>query len=185
MKARIVSGKIIKYPTLPNSFKIGGVVIENFSKASNDVLESYGFYDIVIPNYDSKTEYIHNLRTIDDYKDSEGNTKTVFTYDVSKISTAELKRDILVYARNNPSEFLNIIEDPMLKHEAKVKEFFEKGMLIEKSNGHVHYNIKGNKKRMLIVPNDTKTLLAVATYLQSDEGIESLKVLEKLADSDK
>ena len=38
---------------------------------------------------------------------------------------------------------------------------------------------------MLIVPNDTKTLLAVATYLQSDEGIESLKVLEKLADSDK
>tara|TARA_R100001443_G_C3362582_1_gene179332 strand:- start:5120 stop:5869 length:750 start_codon:yes stop_codon:yes gene_type:complete len=115
----------------------------------------------------------------------ENVARALFTYDVSKISTAELKRDILVYARNNPSEFLNIIEDPMLKHEAKVKEFFEKGMLIEKSNGHVHYNIKGNKKRMLIVPNDTKTLLAVATYLQSDEGIESLKVLEKLADSDK
>jgi gas vesicle protein len=83
MKARIESGKIIKYPTLPNSFKSGGIVIENFSKASNDVLESYGFYDIVIPTYDSKTEYIHNLRTVDDYKDLEGNTKTVFTYDVS------------------------------------------------------------------------------------------------------
>ena len=97
MKARIESGKIIKYPTLPNSFKSGGVVIENFSKASNDVLESYGFYDIVIPNYDNKTEYIHNLRTVDDYKDSEGNTKTVFTYDVSKKtfteSLVELKKN--------------------------------------------------------------------------------------------
>ena len=97
MKARIESGKIIKYPTLPNSFKSGGVVIENFSKASNDVLESYGFYDIVIPTYDNKTEYIHNLRTVDDYKDSEGNTKTVFTYDVSKKtfteSLVELKKN--------------------------------------------------------------------------------------------
>lgn len=97
MKARIESGKIIKYPTLPNSFKSGGVVIENFSKASNDVLESYGFYDIVIPTYDTKTEYIHNLRTVDDYKDSEGNTKTVFTYDVSKKtfteSLVELKKN--------------------------------------------------------------------------------------------
>jgi hypothetical protein len=115
----------------------------------------------------------------------ENVARALFSYDVSKISTSELKRDILVYARNNPSEFLNIIEDPMLKHEARVKEFFEKGMLVEKSNGHIHYNIKGNKKRMLVVPKDGKTLFSVAHYLQSDDGIESLKILEKLLESDK
>ena len=89
MKARIESGKIIKYPTLPNSFKSGGIVIENFSKASNDVLESYGFYDIITPSYDSKTQYISNLHTIDDYKDVDGKKRTVFIYDVKTKTFSE------------------------------------------------------------------------------------------------
>lgn len=127
MKARIESGKIIKYPTLPNSFKSGGIVIENFSKASNDVLESYGFYDIVIPTYDSKTEYIHNLRTIDDYKDSEGNTKTVFTYDVSKKTFTESLNEL---KKNKVQELKSLANQKLQPTDWYIIRKIEKGSSI-------------------------------------------------------
>jgi len=89
MKARIVNGKIIKYPQLPNSFQFGGKAYENFSKASEDVLESCGFYDIITPSYDSKTQYISNLHTIDDYEGIDGKKRTVFIYDVKTKTFSE------------------------------------------------------------------------------------------------
>lgn len=99
MKARIVNGKIIKYPQLPNSFQFGGKAYENFSKASRDILESCGFYDIITPSYDNKTQYISNLHTIDDYEGVDGKKRTVFIYDVKtktfSQTLAELKKDKL------------------------------------------------------------------------------------------
>ena len=89
MKARIEKGKIIKYPKLPNSFQFGGKAYENFSKVGEDVLESCGFYDIITPSYDSKTQYISNLHTIDDYEDLDGKKRTVFIYDVKDKTFSE------------------------------------------------------------------------------------------------
>jgi len=139
MKARIESGKIIKYPTLPNSFKSGGIVIENFSKASNDVLESYGFYDIVIPTYDSKTEYIHNLRTIDDYKDSDGNTKTVFTYDVSKKTFTESLNEL---KKNKVQELKSLANQKLQPTDWYIIRKIEKGSSIPDNIQTQRDNIK-------------------------------------------
>ena len=86
MKARIVKGKIVKYPKLPSNF---GNVIGGFENASNEVLESYGFYDIITPSYDSKTQYISNLHTIDDYENEAGEKRTVFIYDVKTKTFSE------------------------------------------------------------------------------------------------
>tara|TARA_R100000734_G_C3318092_1_gene111871 strand:+ start:521 stop:1009 length:489 start_codon:yes stop_codon:yes gene_type:complete len=86
MKARIVNGKIVKYPKLPRNF---GNVIGGFENSSTEVLEGYGFYDIITPSYDSKTQYISNLHTIDDYEDLDGKKRTVFIYDVKTKTFSE------------------------------------------------------------------------------------------------
>ena len=86
MKARIVKGKIIKYPKLPSNF---GNVIGGFENSSPEVLEGYGFYDIITPSYDSKTQYISNLHTIDDYEGADGKKRTVFIYDVKTKTFSE------------------------------------------------------------------------------------------------
>ena len=109
----------------------------------------------------------------------ENITRVVFGLDPSKISTQEMRRDVLVFAKNEPIEFLDIIEDPMLKLQGTVKAFFDTGLLARKGKGAVHYNSKSNKKRMLVVPPGEDELFIVASYLQSEEGIESLKLLEK------
>ena len=54
MKAREENGQIKVYRVLPKSFDTGNGVIENFRKASVEVLESLGFYDY---ERESKVEY--------------------------------------------------------------------------------------------------------------------------------
>lgn len=106
-------------------------------------------------------------------------TRVMFGKDPSTVSTAELKRDILVFAKKDPREFLNILNDPELKFQAKVRTFFENKLLILR-NGEkeVWFNTATNKKKMLSVPFGEDPYEMVAHFLQSDEGIDSLKMLE-------
>ena len=104
---------------------------------------------------------------------------------IDKMSTAELKRDILVYARNNGAEFLNVLNDPMLQLQSKVAAFFEINLLSVKNKKDVYFNTASNKSKMLSIPIGESRHFIVASWLQSDEGIESLKLLENLYEQQK
>lgn len=99
---------------------------------------------------------------------------------VENTSTAELKRDVLVFAKKQPKEFLNSLNDPMLRLQNTVAKLFSDNLLVLKNkNKDVYFNLKGNKKKLLTVPYGENANYIVASYLQSDEGIETLKFLEK------
>lgn len=106
-------------------------------------------------------------------------TRVMFGKDPSTVSTAELKRDILVYAKNDPQGFLNVLNDPELKFQAKIRKFFEEKLLILR-NGEkeVWFNTTTNKKKMLSVPFGQDPYEMTGHFLQSDEGLDSLKMLE-------
>ena len=111
----------------------------------------------------------------------ENIASVIFGIDTSKVSTAEMKRDILVYARKYPEDFLDIVRDPMLKLQATVRRFFDTGILqFRKNQKEVWYATTTNKKKMLNVPFGEDPYLTVASFFQTDEGVEALKVLEKL-----
>lgn len=106
-------------------------------------------------------------------------TRVMFGKDPSTVSTAELKRDILVFAKRDPKEFLNILNDPELKFQAKIRLFFENKLLILRDGEkEVWFNTATNKKKMLSVPFGEDPYEMVAHYLQSDDGIDSLKMLD-------
>ena len=106
-------------------------------------------------------------------------TRVMFGKDPSTLSTAELKRDILVFAKTNPIEFLNILNDPMLKFEDKVRQFFELKLLTLRNNDkEVWFNTPTNKKKMMSIAFGEDPYEAVSLYLKSDEGIEAMKMLE-------
>ena len=111
----------------------------------------------------------------------ENVARVLFGKDPSTVSTAELKRDILVFAKREPKEFLSILNDPELKFQAKVRLFFENKLLILRNGDkEAWFNTATNKKKMLSVPFGEDPYEMVAHYLQSDEGIDSLKMLEAL-----
>ena len=84
-------------------------------------------------------------------------------------------------AKTDPSTFLEVINDPTLKLQASVSQFFDKGLLaFRKSNKEVWYNTSSNKTKMLNVPYGEEPMFIVSSFLQSDDGIDVLKMLEKL-----
>ena len=105
--------------------------------------------------------------------------KILFGTNVDRVSTAELKRDVLIYARREPSHFLEVISDPQLTLNSKVSTFFEKGLLKFRNNRKdVFYNTSSNRKKMLTVPFGEEPFYMVSSFLQSEDGIEALKMLE-------
>jgi|TARA_R100000027_G_scaffold63198_1_gene55730 hypothetical protein len=100
--------------------------------------------------------------------------------DINKLTTAELKRDMLVFARRHPSDLVNMVNDPMLKLYSKVQLFFDNKLLVYRNGKKdVHFNTTSNKKRMVSIPYGEDPIYIVSSFLQSDDGIEALKLLEK------
>jgi hypothetical protein len=103
----------------------------------------------------------------------------LFGKDPSTMTTSELKRDILVFAKQNPLGFLNAISDPQMKLYAKVQLFLDNKLLAFRNNQkEVYFNLDGNKKRMLSIPYGKDPVEIIASYLQSDEGLDILKMLD-------
>ena len=75
MKAKEINGKIQTYNRLPRNLTIDGTTIVNFNKLSDKEAQDYGFFDVVMPTYDSVTQQISNLHF--DKK------KKAFVYDVT------------------------------------------------------------------------------------------------------
>jgi hypothetical protein len=99
--------------------------------------------------------------------------------DPTTISTKELRRDLMVLAKNNPRGFLDCLNNPELKMDSEVTVFFTKGLLTTRNNNReVWYNTPVNKKKMLSVPFDSTPEEAVKLFLLTDDGIEAMKMLE-------
>lgn len=111
-------------------------------------------------------------------------TRVMFGKDPSVISTAELKRDILVFAKQDPRGFLSIINDPELRHQDKIHMFFERNFLTVRNSGKdIYYNTPTNKKKMCSIPFGEDVYQVADHHLRSDEGIDGLKMLDVLLES--
>jgi hypothetical protein len=72
----------------------------------------------------------------------------------------------------------------MLKLQGNVALFFDKKLItFRKNKKEVWFNTPSNKSRMLVVPYGEDPMFIVASYLTSDEGLDSLKLLESILES--
>ena len=95
-----------------------------------------------------------------------------------KLSTAELKRDILVYSRNYPEDFINVLNDPALQMYDDVVQILSNNLLsLRNKNRDVYFNLPKNKTKMLTVPYGENPKDIVSSYFQTDEGVETYKLL--------
>jgi len=90
MKAIDINGQIKKYSKLPKSW---GNVLGGFDLLTNEQLKEYGFYDVVIPEYDLRIEKVGDL-----YFDSASET---FTKDVSNKTWTQTLEELKESVINN------------------------------------------------------------------------------------
>ncbi len=83
----------------------------------------------------------------------------------NNMTIPELKRDILIYAKNYPEDFIDTVNDPMLEMQNEVHQFFDAGFLtLRNNNKDVYYNLPSNKKKMLTVPFNEDPYTITTSY---------------------
>ena len=97
---------------------------------------------------------------------------------VTKMSSFELKRDVLLFARRNPQLFLELATDETLELRNFGIRAVEADILKVSSDQRV-IMWASNDKKILTVPFDEHPYSALAAYLKTDEGIELYKNIEK------
>lgn len=119
-----------------------------------------------------------NLATSLDIDMAEAIVRVEIGSSVSKMSSKELKRDLLLFAKRNPALFLELANDEnvQLRNFAiKAKE----ANIISLSQDQRIFSWASNGKKLMTVPFDENPYSAFAAYLQTDEGVEVYKSIEK------
>lgn len=99
--------------------------------------------------------------------------------DVDSMTTAELKRDILIFAKNNPREFLDAIEDPDLNINNIAARAIKEAYVTIRGGKDIFYNLKDNKKKILTIPFGIEPADALMQWLTGEDGVELFKFLTK------
>jgi len=97
---------------------------------------------------------------------------------VSKMSSKELKRDLLLYAKRNPELFLELVNDDNVV----LRNFGIKATelnIIKLSQDQRHFMWGSTDRKLMTVPFDEHPYSALAQWFKTDEGMEVYTNIEK------
>ena len=97
---------------------------------------------------------------------------------VSKMTSKEIKRDLLIFARKNPALFINLVQDENVQLRNFGIKATEAG-LIKLSSDNRTFSWASNGRKLMTVPFDEHPYSALAAWFQTDEGLEVFNNLEK------
>jgi len=97
---------------------------------------------------------------------------------VTEMSSKELKRDVLLFAKNNPNLFLNLAQDENLQVRNIGIVATERGIL-KLSSDQRTFKWGSNGRKLMTVPFDENPYSALASWFKTDEGVEVFKSVEK------
>jgi hypothetical protein len=97
---------------------------------------------------------------------------------VSKMSSKELKRDLLVFARKNPDLFLELASDDNVQLRNFGIKAVELG-IIKLSSDQRNFLWGSNNRPVMTVPFDEHPYTALAHWFKTDEGMEIYANIEK------
>ena len=101
---------------------------------------------------------------------------------VSKMSSKELKRDLLLYAKRNPKLFLELVTDENVVLRNFGIKATEMGVL-KLSSDQRTFSWGSNNRKLMNVPFDEHPYSALAAWFKTDEGMEIYSNIEKRLNS--
>ena len=97
---------------------------------------------------------------------------------VSEMSSKELKRDLLLYAKKNPRLFLDLVNDENVMLRNFGIRATEMGIL-KLSSDQRTFSWGSNDRKLMNVPFDEHPYSALAAWFKTDEGMEIYSNIEK------
>ena len=122
-------------------------------------------------------EALNTVQTLDVDR-MEAILRTELGNKVSNMSSKEIKRDCLLFARQNPYLFLELANDENINIRNVGIKAVEAG-IIKLSNDQRTFMWGSNDRKLMTVPFDENPYSALAAYFKTDEGIEVYQTIEK------
>ena len=97
---------------------------------------------------------------------------------VSEMKSKELKRDLYIFAKQNPVLFLEIANDDNIEVRNKGIRAVEAG-IIDLSQDQRTFKWKSTGRKLIEVPFDENPYSALAAWFKTDDGIDVYKSVEK------
>jgi len=97
---------------------------------------------------------------------------------VNNLTTKELKRDLLIFAKRNPRLFIDLAQDENVELRNFGIKAVEANILNIASDGRT-VKWSSNGKKLMTVPFEENTYSALAAWFKTDEGLEVYKSIQK------
>ena len=97
---------------------------------------------------------------------------------VSNMSSKELKRDILLFARSYPEMFIELANDDNVQLRNVAIKANEMG-IIKLSQDQRSFSWGSNGRKLMNIPFDENPYSAMAAWFKTDEGVEVYRSIEK------
>tara|TARA_R100001224_G_C3985445_1_gene137402 strand:- start:60 stop:890 length:831 start_codon:yes stop_codon:yes gene_type:complete len=98
--------------------------------------------------------------------------------DVSNMSSKELRRDLLLFAKKDPKLFLDLVSDDNIQLRNFGIRATEMGIL-KLSQDQRHFMWGSNDRKLMTIPFDEHPYSALAAWFKTDEGMEIYTNIEK------
>ena len=101
---------------------------------------------------------------------------------VDKMYADEIKRDVRVFAKRYPAEFLDMFDNVEVETDNTIANIIDAKLItFRKKNSEVWYNLKDNKKLLFRVPFGENHVDALTDYFHNDkEGVKKYNELVSL-----
>lgn len=177
--------------TLGNvEFKEGMLVVREHEKNLQSFIDVHPKKDILFVEVDGEKDAeadIDKLDLEDKARDIAKNLspeeyekifRVAFGRDPERYTMAEIKRDIRVYAKNNPSNFLSLVSSPEVTDNNELQSLFDEAVLtLRNKKTEIFYNLEGNKSRMCVVPHGSNYIDTLKERFTKGEGPAEYKML--------
>ena len=171
-------------------FEEGVLFVPMQKRNLQEFLEKHPHKNVIFQEYDKVEEAEDQYDAIEleiqalnlayqmDIDQAEAILRVELGSNVSTMSSKELKRDLLVFAKRNSKLFLDLANDENVELrnfgikavEAKILDLAPDGRTIRWAS---------NKKKLMTVPFEENTYSALAAWFKTDEGLEVYKSVQK------
>jgi len=98
--------------------------------------------------------------------------------DVNKLTSKELRRDLLLFAKRQPKLFLNLSEDENIELRNFGIKSVEAG-IVQLDPTQRTFKWASNGKKLMTIPFEEHPYTALAAWFKTDEGLEVYKSIQK------
>ena len=171
-------------------FKDGVLHVPKEKRSLQEFLNHHPHRGIIFNELDRQVEAVDQLEELDlqldalnaarsmDIEQAEAILRVELGSNVNNMSTKELKRDLLLFARQNPALFIDLANDDNVILRNFAINSVEQG-IIKLASDQRTFTWATNGKKLMTVPFDENPYSAMAAWFKTDEGLEIYKSIDK------